>query len=503
MAIQEIKSNKVDGKLTVTIDNETIPIEVEEIIKKQTQFVEKNTLDNVLYNPIIVKLSLISYNAGKQYEAINDQIINAEEYVEDFITTNDYVERGIITFTIKDNNNKIYDKKTIFFDDGENIQITLTNELPIGEYILIAEYEGNQYYAPTNLQTHFNISKRKIKCIFEEDILSAYPDETFTSNIQLKDVLNDKVIGNCAVYYNFNGNDYITQTNGQGVATITLTMPSIDPSKCSQHFDSINTDIDTSMGEYYWDDDGNLQPIEENEVIISNEVTEEQSTDRIYMYPVNVFIDNNIYTLDEAVQYIMIKKYDTNILLTNNSYLNEQWHIEGYVFDSENKDALYGDIEFSIIDVNYTHQSLIPVNKDGTFAFDINTSNVINIVSDYNPSSTPLICSPPQNVFITLNDIPAQITRNYVKKHGINCVAYVETLADNKPVIYGMVTFIISKDEKEIYRYVTELNDVGEAYFIFDVSTIGEYNVQAFYHSIFEYKDNKSDIKTYEIIEEE
>lgn len=503
MAIQEIKSNKANGKLTVTIDNETIPIEVEEIVKQQTQFIEKNTLDNVLYNPIIVQLSLIHYNDENKYEKINDQIINAEQYIDDFIAANNYVERGTITFTIKDNNNKVYDKKTVFFEDGKNIQTTLTNELGLGEYILIAEYEGNQYYAPTNIQIHFNVSKRKIKCIFEEDILSAYPDEEFTSNIQLKDILNDKPISNCIVYYNFDNNDYVIQTNGQGIGVITLTMPSIDPGKCSQRFNTTNTNIDTSIGEYYWDDDGNLQPVEENQKIVENEIIEEKPTNRVDMYPINIFIDNNIYTLDETIQYIAIKKYDTNIILTKNTYLNDQWHIEGYVSDSENKNTLYGDIEFNIVDINYTYPSLIPVASDGTFELDIDTSNILNIVADYNPSSAPLICSPPQNVLITLNDIPEKITRNYVKKHGISCIAYVETLSDNKPVIYGMVTFVITKGEQEIYRYVTELNDVGEAYFIFDVSTIGEYNVQAFYHNIFEYKDNESDIKTYQIIEEE
>lgn len=493
MTTQKIRSNKTDGKITVTIDNETIPIDVEEIVKQQTQFIQRNTLDNVLYNPIIVQLSLIAFDVTA------DNIIqDTNEYIDKFITSDNYVSRSTITFTITDKNNKIYNKKTVFFDDGENIETTLTNELDIGEYILVVNYEGNQYYAPTTLKTQFKIEKRKIKCIFEKEILEAYPNENFTSTIQLKDILNNKPISNCSVYYNFNNNDYFTQTDGQGIALINFIMPNVDPNKCSKEFATF-TEQDTSIGEYYWDEDGNLQLVEGAEQNIITEPTEiEEKT--FYMYPINITIDDNIYTLDESIQYIIIKKYDTDIIITSSSEVNDLWHIEGNVVSPQNVTVKYGKINFNII--NLDHTATTRINDDGHFELDITTSSIIDVISEDNEPVT-LNCSVPQNVIITLNDLPATLTRNYVKKHGINCVAYVENISDNQPIIYGMVTFIITKDEKEIYRYVTELNDVGEAYFKFDVSTIGEYNIQAFYHGIFEYKDNQSDIKTYQIIEEE
>ena len=89
------------------------------------------------------------------------------------------------------------------------------------------------------------------------------------------------------------------------------------------------------------------------------------------------------------------------------------------------------------------------------------------------------------------------LTRNYVEKHHMKFVANVTS--QDKPVLYGMVTFIIMQNYDEIYRYITELDKNGEAFFFFDVSTVGEYQVQAKYHSIFEYKASESDIQTYKI----
>ena len=89
------------------------------------------------------------------------------------------------------------------------------------------------------------------------------------------------------------------------------------------------------------------------------------------------------------------------------------------------------------------------------------------------------------------------VTRNYVEKHRMKFVATVTT--QDQPVPYGMVTFVIMQNYDEIYRYVTELNEDGEAFFFFDVSTVGKYQIQAKYHSIFEYQASESDVKTYEI----
>ena len=62
-----------------------------------------------------------------------------------------------------------------------------------------------------------------------------------------------------------------------------------------------------------------------------------------------------------------------------------------------------------------------------------------------------------------------------------------------------MVTFVIKNDGKEVYRYVTELDETGEAFFAFDISKDGDYTIQAFYHPMFNFLGSESQIINYKV----
>ena len=62
-----------------------------------------------------------------------------------------------------------------------------------------------------------------------------------------------------------------------------------------------------------------------------------------------------------------------------------------------------------------------------------------------------------------------------------------------------MVTFIIHQEDREVYRYVTEVNENGEANISFDISLIGDFTIQAFYHPMFNLLGSESQIVEYTV----
>ena len=92
--------------------------------------------------------------------------------------------------------------------------------------------------------------------------------------------------------------------------------------------------------------------------------------------------------------------------------------------------------------------------------------------------------------------------RSYQPKKSADFLAIVEDQITRERVNESMVTFVIKEDDDEVYRYVTEVNEIGEAYMSFDVSTIGHFTVQAFYHPMFNLLGSESQIIQYEVREE-
>ena len=359
------------------------------------------------------------------------------------------IPQGFVYFTITSLSGQTeYLKTTEHFVNGK-IKTQLTNLLPTGSYLLNVEYPSSKYYEGTTITLQFLVNRRTIKCVFDKEYYEQYPNETFSITTRLLDTENNKPIGNCLVNYSFNDYEYVTQSNDQGYAQMTIKMPDINKEQC-----------------------------------ITNK------------YPLQIQIENESYRLtSETYINIYFKKYKTSTIYTS-TISNNQIHIIGdvYGYDDNNKlvNVDYGNIDFNIL--NFNDHTPTEVDINGHFVLDINFDQS----EDANVSESVQNFSSPKATKIAV-DMPdgTTVTRNYVEKHHMKFVATVTS--QDKPVICGMVTFIIMQNYNEIYRHITELNKDGEAFFFFDVSTIGNYQIKAKYHSIFEYQTSESDVQTYEI----
>ena len=418
----------VDKQLTATIDNQTKEIEVYKIVKTSTQFYLNKNIDTVLNKAINVDMFL--------------GYLDEEDIAP--------ISQGFVSFTITNLSGQTEYLKTIeYFTNGE-IKTQLSNLLPIGSYLLNVEYLGNKYYDGTTITLQFLVNKRSIKCVLDKEYYEQYPSQVFDINIQLLDTENNKPINNCIVNYFFNDYEYVTQTNDNGYAQLTITMPKIGKEQCVT----------------------NLK------------------------YPLRIQIENDSYRLiSETYINVYFKKYKTSVTYTS-TVSNNKIHIIGdvYAYDDNNKitNVDYGTVDFNI--ENFNEHTLSEVDVNGHFVFDIPVTQTENA----NVSPSKPFFSTPKITKIDV-DMPngTTLTRNYVDKHHMKFVATVTT--QNKVVPYGMVTFVIMQNYNEIYRYITELDENGEAFFYFDVSTVGEYQVQAKYHKIFEFQASESDVKTYKI----
>ncbi len=546
---QDLNFRDTDKKVTVQIDNQIKNIVIKELVRKETGFVMLETVDTVLYNPISIDMLLTIITPrdddfDEESENINDAI-DAEDSNIDVIT----VPKGFVNLKITNlNQNIVYDEQKISFRNGQ-IKTTMTQGLKIGEYLLIAEFLGNRYYEPTQLTLQFAIGKRKVKCHFHDNVLSGYPNENISLGVTLLDTLNEKKINYCTINYFFAHNNYITQTNEQGYAQLHFSMPSIGSDPCVNNIITNNnivaqeyvTDEDIDV---YWNDDGNIVPIENSEdfgltkhirdyedpfeyidnqytinmdpmsfnIALNDEIDDEDddgeyeqdffSEQNVYIYALKIAIDNNVYEMEEENIYLFVNKYDTNIIAYSQQNDNEnKIIIEGDVINN-NDNVEYGVVELYIPNIEYSKQTSL--TNDGHFIFEILYSDIsVPIFTNDTPTSIEDYSLNHQTkITIIDNNNVNNLTPNYIDKHHLNFSATVQDAMLRDTVTEGMVTFIIYSNDEEVYRYVTELDDSGEAFMSFDISTIGTYNIQAFYHPMFDYLSSQSKKIEYTIREE-
>lgn len=525
---------QAQGTLQATIDNQTKDLNVCKIIKEYTGFLINENIYATLYAPIDINLSLIYFSNTEQNDTPDATIINLPQNIEEEEDI-DFVEDGICYLSIKDlNTNKIVDTKTIHFHDGL-IQTTMSSDLYLGDYLLEATYPGNKYYEPSSITIQFSITKREVQCTFDEEILFGYPNENMNVNVTISDVLNNKRISNCIINYIFDGIQYTTQTNDIGRATLNFTMPDVNKNNCgliqleSQNNNETSDDdanVDFFLNDVYvtFDpqsdqrefNDNNESPYTDSSSdpeytvsIVADEEEDSDIEDDIINYgrpefELIVTIDNNVYMLREEPHVkVYSKEYNTETAFYANSQDNSRiLHIEGNVIaidDQENTyNVNYGVIDFDIAEVEPHPNTTLEVDENGHFSFDV------TVVDSYN-AGVPIkqddewdMYSLDKQTYITLTNLgESDIFLDDGEKHKVRFKAIVEY--DNSPVPYGMVSFSIIKKNKEIYRYVTELNNNGEAFFTFNVSTIGEYQVVAKYHKFFEYQESESNMSKYTV----
>ena len=200
--------------------------------------------------------------------------------------------------------------------------------------------------------------------------------------------------------------------------------------------------------------------------------------------------------------YLFVNKYDTNIIAYSQQNDNEnKIIIEGDVINN-NDNVEYGVVELYIPNIEYSKQTSL--TNDGHFIFEILYSDIsVPIFTNDTPTSIEDYSLNHQTkITIIDNNNVNNLTPNYIDKHHLNFSATVQDAMLRDTVTEGMVTFIIYSNDEEVYRYVTELDDSGEAFMSFDISTIGTYNIQAFYHPMFDYLSSQSKKIEYTIREE-
>ncbi len=513
-------------RVCVKIDDQPFEcIEIEEIIRLPTNIIMAKQVSATLYNSIEIDMLIV----------VPDE---TEEMTDAYIKE---VPKGFVNISITNiNKNITYEEKKISFRDGI-IQTTMTDKLGIGDYLLTVEYAGNRYYEPTTLLLQFTVEKRMVECQFHTNVSGGYPNEKIEVPITLFDSLNGKTINNCAVHYSFNNNDYITYTNNHGYANLSFNMPDVNGDYCAT---SIITNDEEVIDEHldddadlYWTIDGTLVPYEDddtqfgyddpiqNDFIDADNNTEEDDIPdpivddipidyddeeedeeivtqyNVYVYDLTITIDNNVYQMDEQVVYLAVNKFDTQITAhyTKDDSL-QMIFVEGDVLNYNEymiSNVTYGIVELYISDINYNKK--VYIDEYGHFTFNIPYSDLTESPSN-NIERFIYFCSPDHPTRTVINDVETtEFYRNYETHNSVNFIATVTDQFTNKRINESMVTFIIHQEDREVYRYVTEVNENGEANISFDISLIGDFTIQAFYHPMFNLLGSESQIVEYTV----
>lgn len=516
--------NYTPAKLCVQIDNQKIKnLEIREVIRYPTNILTTGQLDTTLYNPIDIDMLLV----------VPDSTADEES------SYTDVVEKGFVNISITNVYKSItYEEKKISFRNGI-IQTQMTSQLNVGDYLLTIEYAGNRYYEPTQLAIQFSVKKRMVECRFHEDIDGGYPDEVIEVPISLFDVLNGKTINHCTVNYSFNEESYTTYTDNRGYAKLSFKMPSVNGEYCANNIitndqDIVNEYVTDPDIDVYWTLDGTLVPYDDiqqfvdgadsadddiiedeptleitdiESIVEDDEIVEKEIAKyNVYIYTLTIAIDNDVYDMEEQTIYLSAKKMDTRVMSYFTKNDNESILIvEGDVLNHTNymtSNVQYGTVEVCISDVSYRQQ--VSIDEYGHFICEIPYGG-INKGPSNNIEPYVIFCSPDHPTSIKLINMDKNdgeelvFTPDYIHKKNINFLATVTDNITYSNVNESMVTFVIKNDGKEVYRYVTEVDETGEAFFAFDISKDGDYTIQAFYHPMFNFLGSESQIINYKV----
>lgn len=473
--MEEIRFNDSNKCIHISIDNETQEIPIFEIDRLETYIILKDIIDAPLNEKINID-ALLCYIPYENDNTENNETMEPDINIPNVNNPNTqviHIEKnnkkhyvtdldGTVEVIIYQNEKKIYYQNNVTFKQGK-IQDNIINTLPLGSYKAVIKFEGNKYLQPTVLNIEFKVNRRRALCIFSEDTYYGLPDESIKIIGYLKDKINNKPIKNCTVSFDFDGNTYSTSSNAMGEIDLLIQIPEANASHC--------------------------QILEESYANVS--------------YPVVLYLDSEAYELDNYVTNVVVKKLPTE------TSINEQTNVidnvvtlSGSVIaeykNNEIKNAKYGKVIISFEDTDYVSEP-ININDDGNFTVNINFADI----NDYNnvAVSDQLIKYEAAIQQITSINLTVE---EYVVKTGelITANANVFSEESSDYVKNGMVVFILAKDEffnKEVYRYATEIDNIGQAIFLFNTSVENKYYIKAYYYGIFGLQDAESKIIEVEV----
>ena len=343
------------------------------------------------------------------------------------------IKKAVLTVSLWSLDKSIqYYTSNISTDDG-HIYCKIPNEVQTGHYIVTIEYAGSKYYQNTSVDRQIEIKRREIVCKFDSKIFYVKPNQTFTTTFQLIDKINNQSINNCQISYLYNDETFNVISDNNGNVDIEIQVPNTNASHC-----------------------------------LTNTVT----------YPIIFYLDDSdSYLLKDTTIKLFIDKIDTELFVRQVDNT-----IQGNV-SAQNQQVNYGDVEILIL-----NSYKINTQVDSGI-FQTNAINADTIINNLQSSSDGMYQSP-MNISTILN-LEAQETQIDVGDE----IGVIATVTDAKGhnVIDGLVDFkMYDSNNKKIYRYATELDNAGQALFMFYTSKKGTYTINATYESMVRYKPSTS-----------
>lgn len=509
--IEEIDFQDTNNKVSVTIDNETQSLPIKKINKLPTYIDLNKSLNTALENNIEVDaLICIKHSGDSNATEENPQITNPID-TQSNQTQHDEIHLnidGIVTITIY-NNEEIYYIKDVKFQKGHIID-SIENKLPLGNYIMVIQYNGNKYFEESNLTINFNVEKRLGICkLYRKRYYGNFLERINISG-ELEDNERKTPIKNCSFEYSFNGERYLAKSNINGEFTFSITIPEPDISHCNLSYEPVDESEyepgelnDENSEEGFIDEDGNIKNYLTN-IPLSQNI--ENHDEQIYEYPedpdIKEYYPNASYILkiydDEAYYFnnaeieIIANKAPTHIIIdsVNPGDQTNILQVAGAglaTYNNKDNDIKYGKVSIELPELNYKHD-IVDI-KNGLFAANINLADVYNV---YNKSEIETL-DPYDTTNIAYTSI--NVTGDSEVKSGdtFTIKATVTSTDSTEYVKYGILIFYLYDDNDNIiYHYETEIDRTGVGIFNFNTSQPKKYNIKVEYVGMFGYQNSIS-----------
>ena len=529
----------------VTIDNENSEhILIQDYNKSPTNIVLNQSPDTAFNNDILVDAYIYTSEFENDIEPSIDEY-DESEYNIPFLEHVNTDLNGVVSITIY-NGNTIYYQKNIQFSKG-HITDSIKNTLPIGDYNMVIEYNGNKFLQSSSLSTSIKVEKRLAQLISEESYYYGNPGDVITITGILQDYQSHNPISNCLINYSFNQVNEEIITNSNGTFTVDIRIPDIDTSHCRLKNNTIEETIEP---------ENDFQ--EENEIEYESDDVIDEDTEIIYYpnmsYKFIASIDNDSYYLSDTEITITANKVPTSTTITslNTNTISNTLQLVGSSiahFKNADEDVKYGEIQIEIPNFNYTKNNIMIEN--GIFNTDINLTDFyhvynentnetitydatkkintsINVFGDiYNDNGERVVIYK-NNVYIenddrlsiegddvqiqndeTINidndDFYIEAGHNILIESGdtFTIQAQVTSTYDDEYVKDGMLLFSLYDDKKMnnlIHRYAANIDASGTGVFNFNTSMAKTYTLQVKYVGIFNYNDSYSSKYTVRVI---
>ena len=365
---------------------------------------------------------------------LNDTAISNDIYLKARLRDDDStIKKGVAWITIYDESNTaVLPEQSVIIDNF--IETTIPNTLRAGIYSFQLEYKGDKYHKPTVARKYIRISKRNAICQFEHFEYHVKANSTVQLQATVKDLETLKPLSNYVIQYVFNGEINELTTNSYGIADFILNIPESAPEACK----GINN----------------------------------------ISYRLSVSAENDNYLLRNTSVRLIIDKEMTTIDIQGRDE-----RIDGTII-TKNGYPQYGTVNIQIPSVNYSKTETV---TNGYFYHPIDINAIVmGMSSNVNPDK----------VYSTSKELRTNLTLestyDSVKVGESFTVSGFVQDENNNPVPYGTIDFRLLKDNKTVYRYITEVDTGGNGDFIFYTSKAGEYNIRAYYSTVVGYKDSQS-----------